>query len=34
MQLFPGWHALYEDARFGDKLLKNEVANISFDAIL
>ena len=34
MQLFPGWYALYENARFGDKLLKDEVANISFDDIL
>ena len=34
MQLFPGWYALYENARFGDKLLRNEVANISFDGIL
>ena len=34
MQLFPGWYALYENARFGDKLLRNEVANISFDDIL
>ena len=34
MQLFPGWYALYESARFGDMLLKDEVANISFDGIL
>ena len=34
MQLFPGWYALYENARFGDKLLRNEVANICFDDIL
>ncbi len=34
MQLFPGWYALYENARFGDKLLKDEAANISFDAVL
>ena len=34
MQLFQGWYALYENARFGDKLLRNEVANISFDDIL
>ena len=34
MQLFPGWYALYGNARFGEKLLRNEVANISFDGIL
>ena len=34
MQLFQGWYALYENARFGDKLLRDEVANISFDDIL
>ena len=34
MQLFPGWYALYENARLGDKLLRDEVANISFDDIL
>ena len=34
IQLFHGWYALYENARFGDKLLRNEVANISFDDIL
>ena len=34
MQLFPGWYALYENARFGDKLLRDEVANITFDDIL
>ena len=34
MQLFQGWYALYENARFGDKLLRDEVANVSFDDIL
>ena len=34
IQLFAGWNALYEQARFGDKLLQNEVAKIKFDAIL
>ena len=34
MQLFPGWYALYENARFGDKLLRDEIANINFEAIL
>ena len=34
MQFFPGWYALYENARFGDKLLRDEIASICFDAIL
>ena len=34
MQLFPGWYALYENARFGDKLLRDEIASVCFDAIL
>lgn len=34
MQLFPGWNALYENARFGDMLLKEDVSNLSFDGIL
>ena len=34
MQLFPGWYALYENAWFGDRPLREEVANISFDDIL
>ena len=34
MQLFPGWYALYENARFEDKLLRDEIANINFEAIL
>ena len=34
MQLFPGWYALYENARFGDKLLRDEIAIVCFDAIL
>ena len=34
IQCFPSWRALYENARFGDKLLRNELPNIRFDAIL
>ena len=34
IQLFPGWYALYENARFGDKLLRDEIASIVFDDIL
>jgi len=34
MQLFSGWNALYENARFGDVLLKDDISNLSFDAIL
>ena len=34
MQFFPGWYALYENARLGDKLLRDEIAGICFDAIL
>ena len=34
MQLFPGWYALYENARFGNKLLRDEISSICFDAIL
>ena len=34
MQLFQGWYALFENARFGGKLLRDEISNISFDAIL
>ena len=34
MQLFPGWNALYEHARFGDNLLRDEIANLCFDDIL
>lgn len=34
MQLFPGWYALYASARFGDKVLRDEIKNISFDAVL
>ena len=34
VQLFSGWYALYENAMFGNRLLRNEIANIGFDAIL
>ena len=34
IQLFSGWNALYENAMFGSRLLRNEIANIEFDAIL
>jgi len=34
MQIYPGRKAFYENARLGDKLLKDEVANLDFDAIL
>ena len=34
MQRFLGWSAWYENARFGDKLLRDEIARIEFDAIL
>lgn len=34
MQLFPGWYALYENARFGDKLLRDETIHLKFDTIL
>ena len=34
MQLFPGWYALYENARLGDKLLRDDITSIIFDAIL
>ena len=34
IQLYPGRQAFYENARLGDKLLRDEIANIKFDAIL
>lgn len=34
IQLFPGWRELYENARFGDRLLRDEISNVEFDAIL
>lgn len=34
MQIYPGQKAFYENARFGDKLLCDEISNISFDAIM
>ena len=34
LQLFPGWYALYENARFGDKLIRHEMIHIRFDSIL
>lgn len=34
LQHFSGWLALFEDARFGDKLLQFEISNVRFDAIL
>ena len=33
MQIYPGQKAFYKNARFGDKLLCDEISNISFDAI-
>ena len=34
MQLFAGWNTLYENARLGDKLMRDECANLNFDDIL
>ena len=34
IQRFSGWRALYDSARFVDKLLREEISNVSFDAIL
>ncbi|MBR2131323.1 MAG: hypothetical protein IJ955_02085 [Oscillospiraceae bacterium] len=34
IQIYPGRTAFYENARLGDKLLRDEIANIEFDAIL
>lgn len=34
LQTYPGQKAFFENARFGDKLLRDEIANIKFDAIL
>lgn len=34
MQLFQGWKALYDNARLGDRLLRNEISMVEFNAIL
>ena len=34
IQLYSGRQAFYKNAHFGDKLLRDEIANIEFDAIL
>lgn len=34
MQLFQGWKALYDNARLGDRLLRNEISIVAFNAIL
>lgn len=34
MQLFQGWKALYDNARLGDRLLRNEISIVEFNAIL
>lgn len=34
MQLFPGWSALYENARLGGRLMKDDISNLNFDDIL
>ena len=34
LQIYPGRKVFYENARLGDKLLRDEIANIAFDAIL
>lgn len=34
MQLFPGWSALYENARLGKGLMRDDISNLGFDAIL
>ena len=34
MQLFQGWNALYDNARLGDRLLRNEISIVEFNAIL
>lgn len=34
MQIFTGWKALYENARFGNQSLRDEISAIEFDAIL
>ena len=34
MQIYPGQKAFYENAHFDGKLLRDEIANIRFDAIL
>ena len=34
IQRYPGQKAFYENAHFGDNLLRDEISNIAFDAIL
>ena len=34
IQYFAGWKALYENARFGDRLLRDVISDIAFDEIL
>ena len=34
LQIYPGQKIFYEKAYFGEKLLRDEIANINFDAIL
>jgi len=34
MQRFPGWSALYENARLSDSLMKDVISNLNFDDIL
>ena len=34
IQIFPGWKTLYENARFGDRLLRDVISDIVFDDIL
>ena len=34
MQYFPAWRALYDTARLGNILLKEDISNVTFDEIL
>ena len=34
IQYFAGWKSLYENARFGDRLLRDVISDIAFDEIL
>ena len=34
MQIYPGWKALYENARFGEQFLPDVISDIVFDDIL
>ena len=34
IQYFVGWKSLYENARFGDRLLRDVISDIAFDEIL